>query len=370
MRILLTTGLYPPDIGGPATYSKFLAENLPRFGHFVEVLSFGSVRKYWPVVRHAVFFFKVLSRARRADAIYAQDTFSVGLPSACANVFLRRKFLVRVPGDHVWEQGTARFGVSGPLDTFPLYGRNWPFILTVMRFLQQFVVKSAEALVVPSKYMKGIVSKWGVRAKSVVLIYNGVEELTNNGNKLVLRGLLKFQGKLILSAGRLVPWKGFSELIALMPRIRKEFPDAKLLVVGNGPMLSVLEAEAANLNLSDDVIFTGNLERDVLIRYVRASDVFVLNSRYEGLSHQLLEVMAIGVPAVASKVGGNVEVIEDNESGYLVKPGDTETLYKRVSLLLKDATMRAKIVASAKKRVKQFSEERMVEETAKLLSSI
>lgn len=370
MRILLTTGLYPPDIGGPATYSKFLADNLPRFGHSVEVLTFGDVRKYWPIVRHVVFLFKVIMRGRRADVIYAQDTMSVGLPSACANIFLRKKFLVRVPGDHVWEQGTARFGITGPLDTFPLYGRNWAFPLTAMRFLQQFVVKSALRLVVPSRYMKTIVSKWGVSAKNVILIYNGVEELSNTGNKLVLRGLLKFQGKLILSAGRLVPWKGFSELIALMPRIRKDFPDARLLIVGSGPMLSALEAEAASLGLSDDIIFTGNLERDVLIRYIRASDVFVLNSRYEGLSHQLLEVMAVGVPAIATKVGGNVEVIEDGATGYLVKPGDADTLYKRVTLLLRDASERAKIVGAAKKRVKQFSEEKMVEETAALLKTL
>lgn len=370
MKVLVTTGLYPPEIGGPATYTRFLETRLPVLGYSVSVIPFSRVRKYWPVVRHIAFFFQVLAEGKDADVIYAQDTVSVGVPSWAANLFLRKKFLVRVPGDHVWEQGTRRFGVTEPLERFPLYDREWNFTLTAMRYLQQLVVKSARAVVVPSKYMLGIVKRWNLEPKRAVLIYNGVESLKNTGNKPVLRGLLKFQGKLIIGIGRLVPWKGFDGLIAAMPDLRKEFPDAKLLVVGDGPLLSDLEAQAASLGLSDDVIFAGKLERDVLLRYIRAADVFVLNSRYEGLSHQLLEVMAVGVPVVATAAGGNPEVIDHGVNGYLYSVGEREKMRMYVSNLLRDATLRAKIAAAAKRKVAQFSEERMAEETAKLLKRL
>lgn len=370
MRILITTGLFPPDIGGPATYSKFLADKLPSYGHSVSVLPFREVRKYWPIIRHIVFFVSVLRRGHNADALYAQDTMSVGLPTALANVFLRKKFLVRVPGDHVWEQGTARFNVSESLEEFPLFSWRWHPYLILLRALQRFVTAQADALIVPSKYMERIVKTWPVDKKKVVLIYNGVEQLEDTGNKMVLRGLLRFQGKLVISIGRLVPWKGFSELIALVPALKKEFPDFKLLIAGGGPLLPELERQAESLGLSEDVIFTGELERDVLLRYIRIADVFVLNSRYEGLSHQVLEVMTVGVPVITTAIGGNPEVIDHERNGYLIPPNDSGKMLLHISALLRDANLRAHIVAAGKRKVKQFSNERMAEETAKLLKRI
>lgn len=370
MKVLIATGLFPPDIGGPATYSKFLFEKLPAYGFDAVVLPFKKVRRLWPLVRHVAYFFLVLKYCKSVDVIYAQDTVSVGIPAACANIFLKKKFLVRVPGDQVWEQGVRRFGVSGPLDSFPYFSWKWHPYLWIMRMLQQFVVRNADALIVPSKYMERIVAQWPISQKKIIHIYNGVEEFGDTGNKPVLRGLLKFQGKLLISVGRLVPWKGFSALIRLVPKLKKEFPDLKLLIVGGGSLLPQLEKEATDLGVSDDVIFTGELERDVLLRYIRVADVFILNSHYEGLSHQLLEVMGVGVPAIASNVGGNVEVIDHERNGYLVEPDNEDKMYLHAAALLRDANLRGKVVAAAKRKVKQFSHERMVQETARLLKKI
>ncbi|MBY0539726.1 glycosyltransferase family 4 protein [Patescibacteria group bacterium] len=370
MRVLIATGLFPPDIGGPATYSKFLFERLPAYGFEVEVLPFSKVRRLWPIVRHFVYFFLLLKYGRDVDVLYAQDTVSVGIPVMCANFFLKKKFLVRVPGDQVWEQGVRRFGITGSLEDFPQFSWKWHPYLWVMRSLQQIVVRRADALIVPSKYMERVVSKWPVAPKKIVHIYNGVEEFGDTGNKPVLRGLLRFQGKLLISIGRLVPWKGFSPLIRLMPKLKKEFPDVKLLIVGGGSLLPQLEKEATDLGVTDDIIFTGELDRDVLLRYIRVADVFILNSRYEGLSHQLLEVMAVGVPAIVSNVGGNPEVIDHERNGYLVEPDDESSILRFASDLLRDANLRGKVVASAKRKVKQFSHERMVMDTTRLLKKL
>ncbi len=368
MRILIMTGLYPPEIGGPATYSKILESELPVGGISVVVLPFRIVRKYPKIIRHIAYFFLILRKGRRVDMLYAQDPISVGLPTAMASFFLRKKFVLKVVGDYAWEQAVQRFGFSESLEAFQY--ATLPFISQIFRVLERWVASRAEKVVVPSKYLGKIVSAWGVPNKKIAVIYNGIEEMRDTGNKAVLRGLLKFQGKLIVSIGRLVPWKGFDTLISGVPTFKKTFPDLKLLIVGSGPDLTRLEALALELGVEDDVIFTGALERDILIRYLRVSDVFVLNTAYEGFSHLILEAMAVGVPVVTTKVGGNVEVIDHGKNGYLVKLNDMEGIVAHTSALLEDATLRASVVLSAKRRAKQFSNERMVEETTKLLKGL
>ncbi len=370
MRVLIATGLFPPEIGGPATYSKALASALPQHDIEPVVLPFREVKKYPKVFRHIVYMFKVFVRGRNCDVLYAQDTASVGWPALCANLFLWKKFVVRVPGDHAWEQGMQRFGVTELLDAFPLWSWKWHPWLMIIRALQLMVVRRANKLVVPSNYMKKIVSQWGVDPEKIVVINTAVEEMENPGNRMILRGLVKFRGKLIVSIGRLVTWKGFDALIRLMPRLKKEFPELKLLIIGGGPDLVRLEEEARKANVFDDVIFTGALEREVLLRYLRMSDVFVLNTAYEGLSHQILEALAVETPVITTDVGGNPEVIEDGKNGFLVPLGNVGVLRKRIETLLSDADARARFARAGKRTAKYFSEERMVAETAALLKQI
>src|SRR4051812_4073073 len=155
MKLFIATGIYPPESGGPATYVKLLEEKLPRRGFEVEVLPFRVVRHLPPLVRHVAYFFKCLSCAERADAVYAQDTLSAGLPAALAARAAGKPFVVRVPGDYAWEQGQQRFGVEENLDEFQHRWHN-PMV-ALMRSLQRFVVRQARAVVVPSEYMKKIV---------------------------------------------------------------------------------------------------------------------------------------------------------------------------------------------------------------------
>ena len=368
MKVLIATGLYPPEVGGPATYSKTLETELPRRGVQVLVLPFSRVRHLPKIIRHLRYFFLVLREGKDVDVIYAQDPVSVGLPALCAARFLKKKFLLKVVGDYAWEQAVQRSGFAGTLEEFQY--ASLPLVPRVLRFLERYVARHAVRVVVPSKYLGRIVGQWGIAKKDISVIYNGMEELADTGNKPVLRGLVRFNGKLIVSIGRLVPWKGFRELIGMLTGMKKDFPDIKLMIIGAGPDMAELEEEAAHKDLADDVIFTGALPRDVLLRYVRLSDVFVLNTRYEGFSHQLLEVMAVGVPIVTTKIGGNSEAIEHEKNGFLVAPNDTAKIEGYVRALLSDAVLRARIVAAGKRKVKQFSDERMVTETVKLLVAL
>ncbi len=368
MRVLIATGLFPPEGGGPATYSKILQDELPKDGFEVSVVPFRDVRKWPKGIRHLVYFFIVLKKSFEVDVIFAQDPFSVGLPSALVAFLMRKKFLLKIVGDFAWEQSQQRFNYTDTIESFQK-SEELSLMPKFMRAVERWVARRAVAVIVPSKYLGRIVATWGVPKKNITVVYNGIVAEAV-GLKQVIRGLLRYKGKLIVSVGRLVPWKGFETLIQVHANLKKKFPDLSLLIVGEGPDQEKLEAVAEKLKSTDSVIFTGNVDRPVALRYMRAADVFALNTHYEGFSHTLLEASAVGVPIVTTKIGGNPELIEDNVNGYLIKPDDKKALEHRIEKLLTSPETRRRLATSAKKRVEKFSVARMVDETASVLKSL
>ena len=118
IKLVIATGIYPPSIGGPATYSKLLYDKFPSMGIDVSVETFDSVRMYPRVISHIIYFVRLLNTAIGKDIILAQDTVSVGLPALCVSKILRKPFFVRVPGDYAWEQSVQRFDVKEGIDEF------------------------------------------------------------------------------------------------------------------------------------------------------------------------------------------------------------------------------------------------------------
>ncbi|PIT96588.1 hypothetical protein COT82_02395 [Candidatus Campbellbacteria bacterium CG10_big_fil_rev_8_21_14_0_10_35_52] len=377
-NILIATGLFPPDIGGPATYSKLLLDELPKHNFNVSVLSFGEVRKLPKILRHIFYFFKVLRGGGKADIIFAQDPVSVGLPSMLAAKILRKKFLLKIVGDYAWEQYQNKLQITNyklqtnlkfkTLEKFQIERSD--FITELRRKIERSVAKRASKIIVPSNYLKKIILMWGINEEKISVIYNGLKYNQESGNRETIRALLQFEGKLIISAGRLVQWKGFDTLIKIFPYIKKKFNNAKLIIAGSGPDLGKLQKLIDDKELSNDIALTGALPKEVLLRYIKASDVFVLNTGYEGFSHQLLEVMDVGIPLITTNIGGNPEIIKNGENGLLVGYNDEKELGKSIIKLLSDKKYADKLVLEAKKKVKEFSEERMIKETIKLLKTI
>lgn len=368
MRVLVATGLYPPEIGGPATYAKLLEDGLPQHGGKVHVIAFRDVRHHPKIIRHLVYFMNLVPHAHKADIVVALDPVSVGLPALLAAFVTRRKFVVKVVGDYAWEQARQRFGFTGTIEEFQT-AEDLALLARMFRMLERFVARRACAVIVPSQYLARVVSAWGVAESRLKVIYNGVS-VGDVGKKETIRGLLHFEGRLIVSVGRLVPWKGFDTLIRVFARLRKKAKDLTLFVIGSGPELDRLMSVAADAGVADSVIFSGSVDHDALLRYLKAADVFVLNTSYEGLSHLVLETMAVGTPVVTTTVGGNPEVIVDGVSGYLVAPNDMKALESRVTKLITDDALHERIVRAARGRVAEFSDERTLRETATLLSSL
>ncbi len=367
-KILIAAALYPPQMGGPATYAKMLAEELPKRGIEVVVLPFARVQHLPKIVRHIAYAFLLLHALRGVQLVYAMDAVSVGLPAYVVSVLCGKRFWVRLGGDYAWEQGQQRFGVSVSLDEYTKYKRDASWQVRALASVQAFVVRRAKKVIVPSMYMKRIVQTWGVTDIQLCVMYSAYEPLTVPLQKKDYRRKYHLHGPTVLSAGRLVPWKGFQGLIDVVAKLRDTYPNISLLIAGDGPQKAVLHQYIAEHDLSETVRLLGSLPRAVLGEYVLAADVFVLNTEYEGLSHQLLEVMALDTPVVTTDVGGNPELIEDGRSGYLVAYNDTEALCEKIDAILSNDALAAALTAHAREKAKSFSAQTTVDQLAVLIS--
>lgn len=365
MKVLIATGSYAPQIGGPATYVKILESLLPQHDISVSVVSFHTVSKLPRIIRHIVFGYRVYKFGRDVDIIYALDPISVGIPSAIVSYVSKKRFLVRIAGDYAWEQGVQRFKVKDHLDVFSRKNDDYLIPVLLLKKLQKMVAEYAEKVIVPSKYFKGVIENWGIDSKKIKVIYSVAQELPFQGRKSDLRDMLRFNGKIVASAGRLVPWKGFEVLISLTPRLIKRYPSFKLLIAGDGPLMERLSNLVESKKLDEYVALTGSLEQDVLFKYIRVADVFVLNTNYEGLSHQLLETMMIGTPVITTRVGGNPELIDDKINGLLVPFDNKDELYKSITSVLDNQGLSDKLVRNAKTKLKKFSADAMVKDLVK-----
>ncbi len=368
-KILIATGLYPPDIGGPATYSKQLFDHLPLHGVSVYIVNFGKVRNLPKILRHFIYFLMLLKKGRNTDVIFAQDPVSVGLPAYLASRILRKKFVLKVVGDYAWEQYCQKSSITGlqlpSLEKFQ--EEKYDLITEMRRRIQKYVAQHAFKVIVPSNYLKKILLGWSVAESKIFVVYNSFSPSSVLEDKNEIRREYGINGNIIVSIGRLVPWKGFGSLIEIMPDILKDYPDAKLLIIGDGSEKKNLNNKILNLSLENEVIMTGRLPHEELRAYLKASDIFILNTAYEGFSHQLLEAMAGGIPVVATDIGGNPELIQDGKDGLLVEYNNKEEIKWVILELLRNEKLRNTLIQNAKEKIREFSGEIMINETIKIL---
>lgn len=365
MRLVIATPLYPPEIGGPATYATLLEAGLPPRGIEVELVKFSDVRHLPKLLRHIAYYTRVKRALRRADLALALDPVSVGLPTMLAARALGKPYAVKVVGDYAWEQGRQRFGVTAELDEFVTRRQRTPAV-RLLQWCEYRVARRAERVIAPSAYLRRIVCAWGVRAGQVEVIYNAVS-LGEMGRVPV--GVARMPHPLIVAAGRLVPWKGFEGLIEAVALARTHGVAATLAIIGEGPSRGTLEAYIT-AHLPGAALLTGALSHADTLATIAAADIFVLNSTYEGLSHLLIEAAALARPIIATEVGGNPEVITDGETGLLVPAGDAPHLASVLQTLLGDPALRARLAANAAMSARRFSEAAMLDATAALLTRL
>ncbi|MCX7917538.1 MAG: glycosyltransferase family 4 protein [bacterium] len=200
-------------------------------------------------------------------------------------------------------------------------------------FLKTFRI--ADGIIVLSEEMKNELKSYGFKKEKIFLIPNAVNinRFKPCENKENLKTVFGFGNKkLIIYAGRLTKQKGVEYLIRSFEKI--EIKDKCLLILGEGELKDQLEKLTYELGINNCVLFLGKKEN--IVPYLQMSDVFVLTSLAEGLPIVLLEAMACGLPVVVSKVGGNIDVVENGVNGYLVDPQNIYEIKMAIENILKD----------------------------------
>ncbi len=159
------------------------------------------------------------------------------------------------------------------------------------------------------------------------------------------------RGTRLLYVGRLAVVKGLPILLESLAQLKQ--PDLSLTVVGDGPDRDQLEQMTADLGLTAQVSFVGYQSQTQVRDHLQQTDIFVMSSFAEGVPVVLMEAMAAGVPVVATRIAGVGELVEENVSGYLVPPGDVESLTDRIEKLVKDEGVRSRFGAAGRAKVEQ-----------------
>ncbi len=376
VNICFITNIFPPDIGGPATYVSHLAEELHERGHTVAVIATADdpadtsavfpfpvhkVSRQLPVWRRYLALIRTALRvARSADVIYVNGA---DLPAIIAGKLLRKPRALKVVGDFAWEYAIRQNWDVAHIDAFQTERHAWR--VEFIRALQRFYARNAHVVITPSNYVKSLVVGWGVPGERVQVIYNALTAAVRvDATQAEAKAELGLNFPTVMTVARLYAWKNVDELIDLVPQID---PAAKLVIVGDGPEQAALEARARAQGVAERVVFVGRVPHAEVPLYIRAADVFVLNTQYEGLSHTLLEVRSVGVPIVTTAVGGNFEVIEHGKSGILTPLGDLNAMASAINELLADPAQGARLCAAARRGLDYFVWPRLVGETEAVL---
>lgn len=378
MRVLLISNLFPPDIGGPATYVSRLAHDLHRRGHSVQLLvcaedpSNGSdypfpvhrvSRRIFMPVRLLIVLLWTVWYARKADVVYVNG---LELPGVLGSRLVRKPAALKVVGDFAWEYAVRHGWTNDSIDHFQSarYGKK----VELVRKLEHWYARNVDQVITPSFYLKSIVAGWGVPPERISVVYNALtSRFDGTVSREEARRRVGLDGTLVLTVARLYKWKNIDVLIKLVPDLP---PESKLVIVGDGPEEAYLKRLAAEVGVADRVVFVGRVPQAQVALYLRAADVFVLNTRYEGLSHTILECMDVGIPVVATAVGGNMELIENGVNGFLVPVDDRRRIVSAVRKLLYDRTVQESFVQQSKERVKDSSWDKLVDTVTGVLEQV
>ena len=191
-----------------------------------------------------------------------------------------------------------------------------------------------------------------IGAKESILISDGVDLDFFKKVDTGVREKLDLKNYTIITfIGRLVYAKGAQDLIAIFPKIKQKNPDTKVIIVGDGPYKNELQ-KRIDREYKNDILFLGTKNPQEIVEILSITDIFVNLSYSEGFGITVLEAGAVGVPIIATKVGGVPELIKDYETGIIINPGDREHLYNAIGAIIDNSDLRKKLSNNIRSHVK------------------
>jgi glycosyltransferase involved in cell wall biosynthesis len=351
VKILIVSGIWPPDVGGPASHAPEVAEFLRGRGHSVEVVTTAEAapdpqaypvlwtpRRLPPGARHVHGVASIARAARRADVVYATGLY---VRSALACAIARRPLVIKLTSDPAYERAVWREsrGVE----------------LRVLRAVRDLALPRAKHIFTPSAFLRELALSWGVPPERVSVLPNPAPEIPALPAPAELRARLGVDGRTLSFAGRLTVQKAVEVAIEAVARVE----GVTLVLAGDGSERAALEQRARELGIADRVRFLGAIDRPAVLEVLRAGDASVLSSSWENFPHAVVEALAVGTPVIATAVGGVTEIVQDGVNGLLVPSGDAPALAAAIERYFADAELRERLRAGAAASVADLALERV-----------
>ena len=319
MDILITVGIFPPDIGGPASFVPKISKYLISKGHKVKIISLSEkenlnyedeinvtrISRNLPIIfRWFRTITKIYKSAKNSDLIFVNG---LGTETTIANIFLRKIIIRKIVGDPVWERVYNKNLTTESFDNFQKNKQR--LSIKIQKNIRNWSIKKSNLIITPSEHLKTFVQNIGFE-NDIYVINNGVEikqiEKVTLENKII---------KLVV-VSRLVNQKNIDIVIKAVKRI--EDKNILLNIVGDGPEVNNLKNLVKEKSLNKRVSFIGKIKNSELHNYLEDADIFIQASNYEGLPHSILEAINYEIPILSTEVGGCSAILNKGERGYII----------------------------------------------------
>jgi len=369
VNVLVVSGIWPPDVGGPASHAPDVAAFLTARGHSVDVVTTAAAapaaepyRVHW-VSRalpkgaiHVRTGLEVARRARAADVVYTTGMFG---RSAGGAFLARRPYVLKLTADPAFERARRRGMIGGNVDEFQR--AQIGLSVRTLRVARDLELRHAAHVFTPSAYLRELAIGWGVEPGRVSVLPNPSPPLPPLPPREELRVSFAMTGPTLAFAGRLTAQKSLEIAVAAIAAVE----GVSLVIAGDGderPRLERLSGER--------VRFIGSQPRERVIELFAAADASILSSSWENFPHTVVEALAVGTPVIATTAGGVAEVVTNEENGLLVPAGDADGLAAAVRRYFEDATLRERLRAHAKPSVEQYTPERVFADLESMLERV
>jgi glycosyltransferase involved in cell wall biosynthesis len=300
MKILIATGIYPPDIGGPAQYARNLYDNWKKEGHDVKVAAYRWERAFPPIIRHFLYFLKVIRKGWNADLILVLDTWSAAVPTMFACKLMRKKYIIRTGGDFLWESYIERTGD--------------------MVLFKDFYKEKINKLTRKEK----LIFKWGgdsLRNSSAIIfstdwqrkIFESAYKLNSNKNYIVENycgercDFIKPDNRSFVAGTRTLKWKNIDFL-------KQAFSQAATI--------------AKQRNMPEIDLDCGKAVYDSFVEKLHHSYAVILVSLGDISPNMIFDAIRVGTPFILTKENGISERVKD--CAIFVDPLDKNDIVDKI----------------------------------------
>jgi glycosyltransferase involved in cell wall biosynthesis len=376
VRVLVVSGIWPPDVGGPASHAPDVATYLCGRGHRVEVVTTAArspapqpYAVHWisrSLPKGAVHLrtaAEIARRAVRADIVYTTGMFG---RSAAGSTLARRPYVVKLTADPAFERARRRGIVGGDVDEFQQH--DGALAVRVLRVARDAELRRAAHVFTPSAYLRDLAVSWGIEPARVSVLPNPAPPRAALPARDELRRSFAIDGPTLAFAGRLTAQKSLRVALEALAAV----DGVALVVAGEGDERPGLERDIAELGLAGRVRLLGAQPRARIMELFAAADASILSSSWENFPHTVVEALAVGTPVLATATGGVAEVVRDGENGLLVPVGDAPALAEAVRRYFADRDLQRRLREAAEPSVAAYAPERVfatLEETLRRIAA-